>query len=179
MQPNCAKATPAGVTGRRRPAGRTRVHIDATHRRYLFRLPLTWGFLNGRVQGIENVDAEALSAQRALTEALWQTLQRQGLKDGTSRSIECFFIARDEAVVPALLNGFPETAGWRHELSVIDNTAGGTAIKLISPPAYLTRQALLELVDVMMIAAHDSGSVFDGFQVDLSDLQRRPWWKFQ
>jgi hypothetical protein len=169
MQPNGAKATPAGVTGRRRPAGRPRVHIDATHRRYLFRLPLTWGFLNGRVQGIENVDAEALSAQRALTEALWQTLQRH----------ECFFIARDEAVVPALLNGFPETAGWRHELSAIDNTPGGTSIKLISPPAYLTRQALLELVDVMMIAAHDSGSVFDGFEVDLSDLQRRPWWKFQ
>ena len=46
------------------------------------------------------------------------------------------------------------------------------------PLAYLSTEALLELVDVMMIAAHESGCVFDGFQVDLSDLQQRPWWKF-
>jgi hypothetical protein len=40
------------------------------------------------------------------------------------------------------------------------------------------RDGPLELVDAMMIAAHDSGCAFDGFQVDLSDLQQRPWWKF-
>jgi hypothetical protein len=49
---------------------------------------------------------------------------------------------------------------------------------IISPLAHLSREALLELVDVMMIAAHDSGCGFDGFPVDLSDLQRRSWWKF-
>ena len=129
-------------------------------------------------KGIERVDVEALSAQRSLTEALWLTLQRQGLRGGTSRRVECFFVARDDAVAASLLSGFAETAGWNHEVSAIDDTPGGISIKIVSPLAYLTREAFLELVDVMMIAAHDSGCVFDGFQVDLSDLQQRPWWKF-
>jgi hypothetical protein len=130
-------------------------------------------------KGIERVDAEALSAQRSLTEALWLTLQRQGVRDGTSRRIECLFVAPEDSAVASLLNGFPETAGWNHEVSAIDGTPGGISVKLISPLAYLTREAFLELVDVMMITAQDSGCVFDGFQVDLSDVQQRPWWKFR
>jgi hypothetical protein len=129
-------------------------------------------------RGIEKVDAQALSAQRSLTEALWLTLQRQGVKDRTSRRVECFFVAREDSAVAALLNGFPETAEWNHEASRIDDPPGAISVKIISPLAYLSREALLELVDVMMIAAHDSGCVFDGFHVDLSDLQQRPWWKF-
>jgi hypothetical protein len=129
-------------------------------------------------RGIERVDAQALSAQRSLTEALWLTLQRQGVKDRTSRRIECFFVAGEDTAVASLLNGFPETAEWNHEVSRIDDPPGAISIKIISPLAYLSREALLELVDVMMIAAHDSGCVFDGFNVDLSDLQQRPWWKF-
>jgi hypothetical protein len=57
--------------------------------------------------GIEKVDAQALSAQRSLTEALWLTLQRQRVRDTTSRRIECFFVAREDSAVAALLNGFP------------------------------------------------------------------------
>ena len=129
-------------------------------------------------KGIEKVDAQALSAQRSLTEALWLTLQRQGVKDGTSRRVECFFVAREDFAVASLLDGFPETAEWNHEVSQIDDPPGAISVKIISPLAYLSREALLELVDVMMIAAHASGCVFDGFHVDLSDLQQRPWWKF-
>jgi hypothetical protein len=129
-------------------------------------------------KGIEKVDAQALSAQRSLTEALWLTLQRQGVKNRTPRRIECFFIACADSAVASLLNGFPETAEWNHEVSRIDDPPGTISVKIISPLAYLSREALLELVDVMMIAAHESGCVFDGFQVDLSDLQQRPWWKF-
>ena len=129
-------------------------------------------------KGIDKVDAQALSVQRSLTEALWLTLQRQGIKDGTSRRVECFFVAREEPAVASLLNGFPETAEWNHQVSRIGNPPGAIPVKIISPPAYLSREALLEFVDVMMIAAHDSGCVFDGFHVDLSDLQRRRWWKF-
>ena len=120
---------------------------------------------------IEKVDAQALSAQRSLTEALWLTLKGQGVKNGTPRRIECFFIACADSAVASLLNGFPETAEWNHEVSRIDDPPGTIAVKIISPLAYLSREALLELVDVMMIAAHESGCVFDGFQVDLSDLQ--------
>lgn len=129
-------------------------------------------------KGIEKVGAQALSAQRSLTEALWLTLQRQGVKNRTSRRIECFFIARTGSAVASLLNGFPETGEWNHEVSRIDDPPDAISVKVISPLVYLTREALLELVDVMMIAAHEAGCVFDGFQVDLSDLQQRPWWKF-
>jgi hypothetical protein len=129
-------------------------------------------------KGIGKVDAQALSAQRSLTEALWQTLQSQGIKDGTSRRVECFFVAHDDAAVASLLPGFPETAEWNHEVFRMEDPPGAISVKIISPVAYLSREALLELVDVMMIAAHDSGCVFDGFHVDLSDLQQRPWWKF-
>ena len=80
--------------------------------------------------------------------------------------------------VVSLLNGFPETADWNHEVSAINDPPGGISVKIVSPLAYLSREALLELVDVMMIAAHGSGFVFDGFQVAVSDLQQRPWWKF-
>lgn len=129
-------------------------------------------------KGIEKVDAQALSAQRSLTEALWRTLQGQGVKDTTSGRIECVFVAREDAAVASLLNAFPETAEWDHEVSAIDDPPGGISVKITSPRAYLSREAFLELVDVMMIAAHESGCVFDGFQVDVSALRQRPWWKF-
>jgi hypothetical protein len=126
-------------------------------------------------KGIEKVGVQALSKQRSLTEALWLTLQRQGVKRKTSGRIECFFVAREDSAVALLLHGFPDSAKWNREVSRIDD---GISVKIISPVVYLSREALLELVDVMMIAANDSGCVFDGFQVDLHDLQHRPWWTF-
>jgi hypothetical protein len=128
-------------------------------------------------KGIEKVDAQTLGAQRSLTEALWRTLQEQGLKDGTARRIECFFVARGDAIA-SLLNAFPKTSEWDHEVSPIDDPPGAVSVKVISPLAYLTREALMDLVDVMMIAADESGCVFDGFQVDVTDLRQRSWWKF-
>ena len=128
-------------------------------------------------KGIEKVDAQVLSAQRALTEALWLTLQERGVKDTTSGRIECVFVAREDAAVASLLNAFPETAEWDRDVSRMDDPPGGISVKVISPLAYLSREALLELVDVMMIAAHESGCVFDGFHVDVSNRQQRPWWK--
>jgi hypothetical protein len=127
-------------------------------------------------KGIERVDAQELAAQRSLTEALWLTLRGQGLKDTTRRRVECFFITRQDSAAVSLLNGFSD--GWDHEVSRIDDPPGAICVKIITPVVYLTREALLELVDMMMIAAHDSGCVFDGCQVDSTDLQQRPWWKF-
>jgi len=126
-------------------------------------------------KGIERVDAQALSAQRSLTEALWLTLRQQGVKDRTPGRIECFFVAAENSAVEGLLIGFPT---WDHDVSRIDDTPGAISVKITTPLAHLTREALLELLDVAMIAAHDSGCVFDGFQIDLSDLPQRSWWKF-
>src|SRR5215510_11082981 len=128
-------------------------------------------------KGIEKVDAQALSDQRSLTEALWLALQQQGVKNRTPRRVECFFLGRADSAVASLLNAFPETGEWKRDVSRIDDTPDTISVKIISPLVHLTREALLELVDVMMIAADESGCVFDGFQVDLSDLQQRSWWK--
>jgi hypothetical protein len=125
------------------------------------------------LRGIEKVDTQALAAQRSLTKALWLTLEGQGVKNRTSGRVECFFIASADTVAAALVNAFP--AKWDHEVSRRD---GAVSIKIITPLVHLGRDALLELVDVTMIAAHEAGCVFDGFQVDLSDLQRPPWWRF-
>jgi|SoiMethySBSTD1v2_1073268.scaffolds.fasta_scaffold150147_1 hypothetical protein len=73
-------------------------------------------------KGIDKVDARALSLQRSLMEALWLTLQSQGVEDGTSRSVECCFVAREDSAVAALLKGIPETADWNHEVSRIDDS---------------------------------------------------------
>jgi len=128
-------------------------------------------------KGIEKVDVQALNAQRALTEALWLTLQRQGMKEKSSQRVECLFVVHEAPAVASLLNAFPETAGWNHNVSKVDDPAGAMSVKITSPLTYLSREALLELVDVMMIAAHESGTAFDGLNLDLGDLQRRSWWR--
>ena len=128
-------------------------------------------------KGIEKVDVQALNAQRALTEALWFTLQRQGMKEMSSQRVECLFVIRDASTAASLLNAFPETAGWSHNVSKVADPPGAMSVKIISPLSHLSREALLELVDVMMIAAHESGATFDGFNLDLGDLQRRSRWR--
>jgi|ERR1041384_7913809 len=125
------------------------------------------------LRGIEKVDPQALAAQRSLTEALWLTLQGQGVKNRTAGRIECFFIAGADTMAAALVNAFP--AEWDREVSPRD---GVFSVKITTELVHLSRDAFLELVDVMMIAADEAGCVFDGFQVDWNDLQRRPWWKF-
>jgi hypothetical protein len=110
------------------------------------------------LRGIENVDPQA--AQRSLTEALWPTLEGQGVKNRTSARVECFFfVASADTVAVALVNAL--SAKWDHEISRQD---GAVSVKIITPLVHLSRDAFLELVDVMMIAAHEAGCVFDGFR---------------
>ena len=61
-------------------------------------------------EGIEKVDVQALNAQRALTEGLWLTLQRQCIKEKSSQRVECLFVVHEASAVASLLNAFPETA---------------------------------------------------------------------
>jgi len=81
----------------------------------------------------------------------------------------------NDKVFASLLKAFPETAGWNHNISEVEDPSGAMSVRIIAPPANLSREALLELVDIMMIAAHESGATFDGFNLDLSNLQRRSW----
>ncbi|UPJ49270.1 hypothetical protein IVB30_41080 [Bradyrhizobium sp. 200] len=127
------------------------------------------------LRGIEGVDPRELESQRALTAALWSTLKEQGVIDGTPGRIECYFFAKSDAHVTALVAAFPR---WEREIANSDNPLGRLSVHIISPPVHLSKEAFLELVDVAMIAAHESSCIFDGFQVDTSALQKRRWWKF-
>lgn len=125
-------------------------------------------------RGIESVDPRELESQRALTAALWTTLKEQGMKDGAPGRIKCYFFAKSDAHVAALVAAFPH---WEREIANSNNPLG-LSVRIISRPVHLSREAFLELVNVTMIAAHESSCIFDGFQVDTSALRKRRWWKF-
>lgn len=124
---------------------------------------------------LEDVDPQERIRQRALTDALWSTLLTEGVKSGTPGRIECYFEAPSEEAAIALLAGFPD---WDRFLTRDGEDSGKIPVKLVSPLVRLSKDAFLELVDVSLDAAGKSTCVFDGFQVDVSSLPRKPWWKF-
>jgi hypothetical protein len=123
--------------------------------------------------GIEKVDPAQRQAQHALTAALWERLSEQGVRARSTGNIEAFLWA-DEEGAAASLGGVFADGKWGRELAVVD---GRFRVKLTTPEIVLTPQAFHELVDVMMVAAVEHGCTFDGFQVDLNAVRRRPWWQ--
>jgi len=83
----------------------------------------------------------------------------------------------DEAASASLTASFGRSPGWLHEVTRVDDAPGTLRVKLVSPEVVLSREAFLELADVMMIAAEECACVFDGFQVDVAAIRRRPWWR--
>lgn len=125
-------------------------------------------------RGLDKVDPNRLQAQRALTEALWSELNKQGVRKGSAGRIEAFFFADDESAAESLVGAFED---WVHEVTPDNDGSTRLRVMLVSPEVALSRDAFLELVDVMMIAAVEYACVFDGFQVDIGTVQRRPWWR--
>ena len=128
-------------------------------------------------RGIDKVDASALQAQRALIEALWSTLENK-IDVGAPARIEAFFFSHGEASAQALVAGFGPESGWESQVDRVEDEPERQRIRLVSPPVHLTHEAMLELVDVMMIAGADHACTFDGFQVAVGEGRRRPWWRF-
>src|SRR5215471_693841 len=95
-----------------------------------------------------------------------QDVQALQAQDKTSRRVD-WFIARDVSAVASLLHAFPEAAQWNHEVSKVETPSDAVSAKIVCPLACLSREALLELVDVMMTATHESGCIFDAFHADL------------
>jgi hypothetical protein len=127
------------------------------------------------VLGIENVDPLELQKQRLLTAALWATLRSQGIEANAPGRIECYFFAPSDAEVARLVPGFP---GWRCEVT---ECAGGKyrrMVRITTSEVHLSEEGFLSLVDVVMVAAHESSCTFDGFQLETSALRKKPWWKF-
>jgi hypothetical protein len=129
-------------------------------------------------EGLETVEQAELAAQYRLTEALWSKLVEQGLRERSQGRIEAFLFAPDEDAAASLAAGYVK-AGWLREIEPAEDDSGRFRIRRDSQRVYLTRQAFLELVEVMMISAHRHGCAFDGFQVDVSAVQPpRRWWHF-
>lgn len=65
--------------------------------------------------GLEKVDPGELQAQRALTEALWSELTRNGIRRGSTGRIDAFLFADEEKSAAALTRAFgPASKGLRH-----------------------------------------------------------------
>lgn len=130
------------------------------------------------MKGLEEVDQTELQAQYLRTEALWSTLLEQGVRNRSQGRIEAFLFAGDASAAASLIANYVK-AGWLPLIEPIDDGSGQIRIKLVSSLVCLTREAFLELVDVMMISAHKHRCVFDGFQVEVSAVQPAPpWWRF-
>jgi len=130
------------------------------------------------VQGREALEPDQRTVQYRLTEALWSRLVEQGVRDGSQGQIEGFLFAPDETAAAAVAASYVNN-GWLREVDQLEDGSGRLRIKLVSKPVYLTRQALLELADVMMVSAHHHGCAFDGFQIAVSAVRPpRPWWRF-
>jgi hypothetical protein len=128
-------------------------------------------------RGLEKVDQQQLAAQRLLTEALWTKLREQGIRSGSTGRIESYFWAKDETTAASLTASFKSSAGWDSKIEPAVQTPDRFQVKIVSPEATLNRKAFLELIEVMMVAAHESKCVFDGFQVDHATIRRKPWWR--
>ena len=129
------------------------------------------------IKGLEKVDPEKLRAQYALTEALWAKLVEHGVRDrATAGRIDCFFLADDADHAGELIQLFD----WAHEVTTPEGATDQRQVRIVTSEATLSLEALRDLVEVMMVAAVESGCTFDGFGVDeasLRSLRKRPWWR--
>jgi hypothetical protein len=128
--------------------------------------------------GLDKVDPERLEAQYVLTEALWSTLVKQGVRKGSVGRIEAFFFGDDESAAKSLATSFAPSGGWRHEVVCGDVAPERVCVKVVSPEVRLSPEAFRGLVEVTMIAAQAHAFRFDGFQVNVGAVRRRPWWRF-
>ena len=130
-----------------------------------------------RVKGLDEVDQDELRAHYARTEALWIQLLEQGIRSRSQGRVEAILFADDERAAAALVAGYLRNQ-WHREIEPVEDGAPKLRLKLVSPLVHLRRETFMDLVGVLMVSAHHHGCVFDGFQVDVSAVQIRPWWRF-
>jgi hypothetical protein len=136
-------------------------------------------------RGVGDVDPVEREKQRTLTKALWETLRKGGVQPGQPGRITSVLFAPSEAAADVLLSRFrTESGGWASDVQPRgDLDAGGDlderlCVSILSPQVALTLDAFLELVDVMLVAAHETGCTFDGFELGQRGYPDRPWWRF-
>lgn len=130
-------------------------------------------------QGVADVDQVERARQRGLTSALWQTLRKEGVEPGQPGRIASALFAPSQPAAEALLDRFrTKSGGWASEVQATGDPSGRLCVWIRSPEVALTLEAFLDLIDVMLVAAHATGCTFDGFELELGGAAKRPWWRF-
>ena len=118
-------------------------------------------------RGAGGVDPVEREKQRSLTSALWATLLEGGVQPGQAGRIASVVFAPDEAASDALRSRFrTESGGWASDIQPVGDSQRRLCVSILSPRVSLTLEAFLELVDVMLVAAHETGCTFDGFELE-------------
>lgn len=117
--------------------------------------------------GVSDIDPVEREKQRALTRALWETLVQGGVAPGQPGRITSVLFAPNRAAADVLLDRFrTESGGWASDVQPIPDPPERLCVSILSPTVALTLEAFLELVDVMLVAAQETGCTFDGFELE-------------
>jgi hypothetical protein len=118
-------------------------------------------------RGVEDLDPEQRERHRTLTKALWETLQKEGVQTSQTGRITSALFAPDQAAATTLLSRFrTEPGGWAGNAQPVADGSGRLLVSILSPTVALTLDAFLELADVMLVAAQETGCTFDGFELE-------------
>jgi hypothetical protein len=128
--------------------------------------------------GLDTLDPTERASKRALTLALWEKLNEQGVGVGSTGRIEAIFFAPTDDAANALVTRYARASGWETERVPAGDHAGDVVVHVRTPVSRFTRDAFLELSDIMMVEARATGCVFDGLLVEVSAVKRKPWWRF-
>lgn len=127
-------------------------------------------------KGIETVPPETRAKQQALTEALWKELKAQGLNARSFGRISGFFMAKSIESATALSKSLPD---WKSRIEHLTESKE-YLVEITTPEVQFSLSAFSGLTDICLIAAHDSGTTFDGLQVAVHKVGnlRKKWWQF-
>lgn len=125
--------------------------------------------------GIERLDPIERQKQHALADALWQLLNEKGVRRGSIGQIDVFLYGEEKAA--ASLAGMIRRGGWS-AATTQDGEPGRVRVQVTTDDVVFSRDAFIDLTDIMMVAAADHGCVYDGVEVAVHAVKKRPWWQF-
>ena len=122
-------------------------------------------------RGIGDVDSAERFRHRALTSVLWASIVENGVAPGWEASIDCVFVASRPAEIDTLVELM---ASWPHSIEPPERAGEPATVRVCTPSVVVSEAALLELTDVALVAADESGCRFDGLALDLSEQAGSP-----
>ncbi|MGG1516176.1 hypothetical protein ABE504_12225 [Paenibacillus oryzisoli] len=126
--------------------------------------------------GIELIDPTERLKQHELTKELWEKLRELGIKTGNKGMICGIFYSKSNEKAKVLKASFSD---W--DVSIQEQRENlSPIIQITTPISRLSIEALIELTDVFLIAAAETDTKFDGFELEVNKIKRlnASWWKF-